>query len=151
MTLCILDIEQDCKQALNVALKYLYVTIFSSFFGLIYGYFSHGVTSNYMVYFFLFPLVGGVLPFLWMGTRAPKWSIESWGVRLYHWGVAALTVGSCVTGVLEIYGTTAALTKVYWSAGILLMGLGAGLYWREQFLDKDRGYVEDAVPLDHIQ
>ncbi len=42
----------------------------------------------------------------------------------YHSGVIAFTVGSIVSGVLEIYGTTNVLIAAYWFAGAALMLVG---------------------------
>ena len=46
--------------------------------------------------------------------------------KLYHSGIAALTVGSIVRGVLDIYGTTNALADYYWIIGGfgVLFGIG---------------------------
>lgn len=92
-----------------------------------YELFSHAVYSYYMLYAFLFPLLGGTLPFFVLvcfRVRLP----DAAACRLYHAGIAALTVGSLFTGVLEIYGTTNRLTAVYWIAGAALAALGAGRY-----------------------
>lgn len=44
-----------------------------------------------------------------------------YGCRLHHAGVATLTLGSVMEGVLAIYGTTNQLTCWYWIAGGLLL------------------------------
>ena len=80
-----------------------------------------------MVYAFAFPLILGVLPLLLIAMRHapfPKAAARNG----YHAGIAALTVGSIVTGVLEIYGTTNPLTLVYWLLGGAFVLLGAALY-----------------------
>ncbi|MBR3245167.1 MAG: hypothetical protein IKN57_00260 [Parasporobacterium sp.] len=41
--------------------------------------------------------------------------------NLYHCGIIALTTGSLLTGVLEIYGTTNYLLSIYWLAGAALL------------------------------
>ena len=105
----------------------LYATLFCVLFGAVYEVFSHGVYSYGMIYAFVFPLVLGVLPLLLIGMRrAPD--PNRFSQNVYHAGIAALTVGSIVTGVLEIYGTTNPLTLVYWILGSLLTVLGAAAY-----------------------
>ena len=108
-------------------LKDLIAALFCALFGAVYELFSHGVYSYPMLYAFAFPLVLGVLPLLLIGLlHAPYPSAAA--RNLYHAGVAALTVGSIVTGVLEIYGTTNPLTLIYWLTGAALTLSGAAIY-----------------------
>ena len=80
-----------------------------------------------MLYAFAFPLALGVLPLaLILLLRAPQPS--RFVYRVSHAGIAALTVGSLVSGALEIYGTTNPLTAVYWIVGSALTLLGAVIY-----------------------
>lgn len=80
-----------------------------------------------MVYLFLFPLIGGVIPFfaiLLSNLPSPK----RLAFNLYNSGVAALTVGSAFIGVLEIYGTTSELAGVYFIAGTVFILSGIASY-----------------------
>jgi hypothetical protein len=45
---------------------------------------------------------------------------------LYASAIAALTAGCLFRGILEIYGTTSRLSKIYWlgGSGLLLIALG---------------------------
>lgn len=95
---------------------YLLVSLFCAAAGAVYEIFSHSVWSGWMVYAFMFPLALGTLPFCWMALRSRPLPC-AWGLRLHHAGVAALTVGSFMEGVLAIYGTTNQLTVVYWIVG----------------------------------
>ena len=102
----------------------LIAALFCALFGAVYEAFGHGVYSYGMLYAFAFPLVMGVMPlYLIVSLRAPYPGKGS--LNLWHAGIAALTVGSIVTGVLEIYGTTNPLTVVYWILGAALSALGA--------------------------
>ena len=106
---------------------YLIISLFCAFFGMIYEHFSHEVYSGFMIYAFLFPLIGGAVVFglfSLIGARPPKWL----AYNLYHSGIAALTVGSIFTGVLEIYGTTNQLVNVYWYVGAAFSAAGILLY-----------------------
>lgn len=101
--------------------------MFLALFGAVYEAFGHGVWSYGMVYAFAFPLVLGVLPLYLMGMLRAKAPSRPAG-SVYHAGIATLSVGSLVTGALEIYGTTSPLTVVYWVLGAELVLLGAGMY-----------------------
>ena len=48
--------------------------------------------------------------------------------NLYNAGVATLTIGSLVYGILEIYGTTNSKVIVYFIVGVFLLILGSN--WR---------------------
>ncbi|MGN1155040.1 MAG: hypothetical protein ACI4TK_02575 [Agathobacter sp.] len=118
------------RSFLKIAVNYLLASIFVAFFGVVYEMFSYGVYSYYMLYAFVFPLIGGVLPFLLLAIygdseRFSKIKTPTALSRgLYHCGIATLTVGSVICGVLEIYGTTSYLTKYYWIVGVTLILTG---------------------------
>ena len=113
-------------------------------FGMIYEHFSHGVYSAAMVYAFLIPFTGCVLPYalaarreLLSGlqdagnieTEAPKLERRRVAAEnFWNSGIAALTVGCIFQGVLEIYGTTNRLIIVYWIAGAVFSALGLFLF-----------------------
>lgn len=106
----------------------LLATLFCALFGAVYEAFSHGVYSYGMLYAFAFPLTLGVLPLfliLMFGAPYPNRIVRS----LQQAGIAALTVGSLVSGALEIYGTTSPLTVVYWILGgaLILAAIAAYL------------------------
>ena len=102
----------------------LIAALFCALFGAVYEAFGHGVYSYGMLYAFAFPLVMGVLPLYLIGVlRAPYPGKAT--LNLWHAGIAALTVGSIVTGVLEIYGTTNPLTVMYWILGAAFSAAGA--------------------------
>lgn len=112
---------------MKTSFVYLLISIFVAFFGAIYEVFSYGVYSNFMLYAFAFPLVGGCLPFFILGFwgNTPRFSKiknpTALSRSLYHCGIATLTVGSVIRGVLDIYGTTNYLSNYYWIVGIALI------------------------------
>lgn len=77
-----------------------------------------------MIYAFGFPLVLGVLPYFSLALFKAKKFPSAVARNLYNSGVATLTVGSIINGVLEIYGTTSYLTVYYTAAGIPLLIIG---------------------------
>lgn len=136
MTLFTSGTDTMSRKAGHTCFAYLLVSIFVALFGGIYEIFSHGVYSGYMIYAFAFPLVGGALPFLTccLSQRFPHPGAL---VRnLYHSGIATLTTGSIVRGILEIYGTTNSLSGLYWVLGIALLLFAASLICVQIFLRK---------------
>ncbi len=123
------DTDRLQRKWAKAALTYLLASLFCALFGAIYEIFGHGVYSFYMIYAFGFPLVGGTLPFLIMSFTGTQRYPNSLSRNLYHSGIATLTVGSIVRGILDIYGTTNALSNYYWIAGILLLAAGVAFYW----------------------
>ena len=115
----------DSQQKL--ILSDLFAALFCAAFGAIYEIFSHGVYSYGMLYAFAFPLALGVLPFMLLTMLHAAYP-NRFARGVYHAGIATLTVGSLVTGALEIYGTTNPLTLVYWIAGSILAAAGIVIY-----------------------
>lgn len=98
---------------------FLLASVFCALFGAVYEKFSHGVYSNFMLYAFAIPLVGGTLTAFLLDFFSQRIMPGKTSFFLYSAGIATLTVGSIFEGVLEIYGTTNRLAVLY-----LLVGLG---------------------------
>ena len=113
--------EKNKRNALKISAVFLGVSILTGLFGAIYELFSHEVYSYFMIYAFAFPLLLGTLPYLMLslsgGTRYPNALCRN----LYHAGIATLTIGSIMRGVLDIYGTTNSLGNIYWFVGVPLL------------------------------
>ena len=110
------------KRYASVIMAYLFSTVGCILFGAVYELFSHGVWSCFMICAFAFPLLLGAIPFSLLRKRGKPFPGKA--ADLVHAGVAALTVGSILQGVLEIYGTSNPLTAVYWAAGGVLVSVG---------------------------
>ena len=108
----------------KIEFRNLIISVLVLIFGAVYEHFSYGVYSVYMIYAFAIPLLLGVLPFAVMLRFGKRFRLRQSGLKLYHFGIATLTVGSLVKGVLEIYGTTNSLTAFYWMSGALLVLAG---------------------------
>ena len=121
-------IEPEKKHMCRSSLIFICVVLFCGLFSAVYEHYSHGVYSNFMVYLFAFPLVGGTIPCALLGLLPNTVCPSRLSMRIYNSGLAALTVGSCVKGVLDIYGTSSGYMSVYWVAGALFMALGAVMY-----------------------
>lgn len=128
-----LDIDIQ-RRAAKTAFVYLLVGLFCAFFGAVYEVFSHEVYSFFMIYAFAFPLAGGTLPFLVISLFRFKKYPGAVAGNLYHSGIATLTVGSIIQGVLDIYGTTNGLTRLYWYMGAILVVAGIVSFFYESFI-----------------
>lgn len=107
------------------ALGYLRAAALTALAGAVYEHFSFGVWSFFMVYAFAFPLLLGALPMARLARRGRD-GIPAPTRGLLAAGIATLTVGSLMTGALEIYGTENPLTLLYWPVGgALVLGAAA--------------------------
>lgn len=116
--------EVKTTEAAKTVFVYLVLSIFCALFGAVYELFSHEVYSFYMIYAFGFPLVGGALPYGILSVFHLSKSSSVLARNLYHSGIATLTVGSIVRGILDIYGTTNSLSKYYWFVGFFAVIAG---------------------------
>lgn len=116
---------------MKISFSYLLVTSFCVIFSAVYEHYSHEVYSAYMIYSFAFPLFGGTLPFIIISIYRPELSPDRASLNLYNAGIATLTIGSIMKGVLEIYGTTNDLINIYWIAGAGFTGVGLLVYTLE--------------------
>ena len=124
------DKQVSEKRYAGVIWGYLLTTVSCAFFGAVYELFSHEVYSCFMIYAFVFPLLLGAIPFFLMQKHGKLFPGKA--ADLIHAGVAALTVGSILQGVLEIYGTSNPLTISYWFAGGTLTATGWLLAFKKQ-------------------
>ena len=112
--------------------NYLMVTILCLVFGAIYEHFSFGVYSMYMIYAFIVPLIGGVVPAVYCGVHSEKIIIRNRCRRMWRAGIATLTVGSVYTGALEIYGTDSIFSYIYLILGLLWIGMAVVTFFKEK-------------------
>jgi hypothetical protein len=94
---------------------------------MVYEFYSHGVHSIYMRYLFLIPLVLGFVPCAL--TEYLKLPLPG---RFWHDSVLVFTGGSCLQGIMEIYGTSSIYTKymLYAGIGLVLIELALRCYTR---------------------
>lgn len=122
------DIEK--ARALKRAKIYIPITLFCMLFGFIYEKYSHGVYSNFMIYAFVFPLIGGMFFWLLIGTSRKSFHFNRLFLNCHAASIATFTVGSIFKGVLDIYGTTSKHCYVYWIAGIIFASIAVVSYLR---------------------
>lgn len=98
--------------------------------GQIYSLFGHGVRSAAMTWMFLYPLLGGSLIYLLIDLLVPAVKARPayrLFCNLYNAGIAALTAGSFLKGILEIAGASSPYLPWFFGAGWLLVAAGMGL------------------------
>lgn len=97
----------------------------------IYALFGHGVRSVSMDYMFLYPLMMGSLPSLVLAvlrTRIRERRFLRLASNLYNSGVATLTAGAMLNGILEIAGTTSFYQPLFMCVGLMFATAGFILF-----------------------
>ena len=93
-------------------------------FSMVYEAFSHGVYSPYMVFAVAFPFLGGLVAVELLRLVPAVCHPGRLSINLYNSGIATLTLGSLMRGVLDIYGTGNDLVRYYAIVGILFVVVG---------------------------
>jgi hypothetical protein len=105
----------------------------------VYALYGHGVRSDAMDFMFLYPLVGGVIIKILSMLLYDDYSrgLKRVGVNLYNSGLAALTCGALLRGIVEIAGTDSVYISWFFVAGWVMVACGtAGVFWRINKLRK---------------
>ena len=122
------------------AFRHLAFSLFCALFGAVYEKFSFGVYSYYMIYAFLIHLILGTIPLLSIAIWGKKYPDKT-ALTAWNSGIAVLTVGCIVQGVLAIYGTTNHLMIVYPIAGFILLSAGIILFSCNLFRKSNKTYT----------
>ncbi|MHB9781568.1 hypothetical protein ACXM1Q_002310 [Streptococcus sp. 10F2] len=101
---------------------YLAFTVFLLLFSRIYESLSYGEISFFMHYLWTVPLAGGSLLLTLMKVR-PNLSRLSY--NLWNSGIATLTAGFLLRGIINLSGRSTTLDQPYWfiGAGFLVLAL----------------------------
>lgn len=95
-------------------IKYLLFSIILIIINYIYSLFSHNVSSAFMTYMFIFPLIGMILVIIFNNEN-----IEFY--RLLSSTLLTFIIGSFVKGVMDIAGTSSNYLYVYLFDGLILL------------------------------
>lgn len=125
----ILDTREKSKKYnyKKTVIVYLAISVFAVVFNRVYAIFGHGVSSDAMTWMFLYPLIGGCVFYLLIGLLFPvvnRFSGYRTAYNSYNSGIAVLTVGSLLKGIMDIAGTSSSYLKVYTMAGYALIAVG---------------------------
>lgn len=97
----------------------------------VYAQFSHGVRSASMERMFLYPLLGGALAY---AVLLPLWDaiarggLARPGMLCLHSGIATLTAGAFLRGILQIAGSSSPYPPAFMAVGWVLYWVGIGLF-----------------------
>jgi len=131
--LFILAIDRKSKtwQIRKTELVYLILSLVAITVDHIYALFGHGVRSSFMSCMFLYPLLGGAVVYFMIERLSPR-VVRAAGYRLfynvYNSGIAILTAGSFLEGILEIAGTSSPFTMWFFLAGWIFIAAGVMLF-----------------------
>jgi hypothetical protein len=112
---------------------YLAVSLICVIVANVYALFGHGVRSGAMEYMFLYPLIGGFVMKILSAFAVGEYSRgrKRVGVNLYNSGLAALTCGALLRGIVEIAGTDSSYIHWFFVIGWAMIVCGmVGVMWR---------------------
>lgn len=123
----------------RTAFAYLFLTVLCVCIDRIYALFAHGVYSRAMSWMFLYPLLGGCVFYFLLESRVTGFFHRK-GVRLgrnlYNSGIAALTAGSLLKGILDIAGTASPYVALFQITGIVFSVVGLFFLLKAAFMEK---------------
>ncbi|HEM5489563.1 TPA: hypothetical protein U1617_000077 [Streptococcus suis] len=122
MTLSTSVTNQTSTRTPRTFITYLATTAFLFIFSRIYESLSYGEVSFFMHYMFCVTLIGGAL-LLGMLTLKPNLSRMTF--NLWNSGVATITAGFLLRGIINLSGRSTTLDQPYWfiGAGFLVLAL----------------------------
>jgi len=129
VTLSILGIDTNNQnwQLRKTGLVYLILSLTAIAVDNIYAIFGHGVSSAAMTWMFLYPLIGGALIYFLIERFIPGVS-KATGYRffynVYNSGIATLTVGGFLKGILDIAGASSTYIVIFNVIGWLFVAVG---------------------------
>lgn len=110
----------------KTAVIYLFTTLFCIALNYVYSLFGHGVSSPFMSYAFVFSLVLGVIGFILLGWLDLDNRVA---FNLYNAGIATLTVGSILRGIIDIAGADTTYPVFYFFIGTVFVVVGGLMYF----------------------
>ncbi len=113
------------KSLKTTVIVYAVVTLVCIGFNYLYSLFGHGVSSPYMTFAFAYSLILGVVGFVVIGLLDLHSRVA---FNLYNAGIATLTVGSILRGILDIAGADTVYPLYYFIAGAAFVVAGGGWY-----------------------
>ena len=103
-------------------ISYLAIAAFLFIFSRIYESLSYGEVSVFMHYMFCATLVGGILL---LGLLQVKPNLSRITYNLWNSGIATITAGCLLRGIINLSGRSTTLDQPYWyvGAGFLALSL----------------------------
>ncbi|HFI0420855.1 TPA: hypothetical protein ACGO7F_000530 [Streptococcus suis] len=122
MTLSTSVTNQTSGRTTRTFITYLATTAFLFIFSRIYESLSYGEVSVFMHYMFCVTLIGGGLL---LGLLTIKPNLSRLTFNLWNSGVATITAGFLLRGIINLSGRSTTLDQPYWfvGAGFLVLAL----------------------------
>ena len=117
---------------------YLIISIFFFLFSRIYVSLSYGEYSFFMNTLSLVPLIGGGLL---VGLLLVQPNLSRVSFNLWNSGVAVLTAGFLLRGIINLSGRSTTLDWPYWLIGAGFLGLALVSFGLSLFRSKKRLFV----------
>jgi len=116
------------RRIVKISAVYLLISVLCIVITIVYARFGHGIRSYYMDLMFLYPLIGGAAAVIIALVRR---GFSRLGFNLFNSGIAALTAGSLLQGVVEIAGTSSEYIILFYVFGGLFALVGLVFLLRE--------------------
>lgn len=122
MTLSTSVTNQTSTRTPRTFITYLATTAFLFILSRIYESLSYGEVSFFMHYMFCVTLIGGALL---LGLLTLKPNLSRMTFNLWNSGVATITTGFLLRGIINLSGRSTTLDQPYWfiGAGFLILAL----------------------------
>lgn len=116
----------------RTARVYVLVGAFCLLFHFIYTSCSYGASSVVMAGMWLVPMVGGAAPAWVLAVKNRGQSVTRVSFNLWNSGIATLTAGFLVRGIINISGRFTQYDQLYWAlaACLLVAAVLAGVWAR---------------------
>ncbi|WP_099832729.1 hypothetical protein [Streptococcus suis] len=126
MTLSTSVTNQTSTRTARTFITYLATTAFLFIFSRIYESLSYGEVSIFMHYMFCVTLIGGAVL---LGLLQLMPTLSRLSYNLWNSGVATITAGCLLRGIINLSGRSTTLDQPYWyiGAGFLVLSL-VGLF-----------------------
>ncbi|HFI0035904.1 TPA: hypothetical protein ACGOTT_000817 [Streptococcus suis] len=122
MTLSTSVTNTENKRTIRTFITYLALTSFLFIFSRVYESLSYGETAFHMHYLFCVTLIGGSLL---LGLMAIHRTLSRLTYNLWNSGVATITAGFLLRGIINLSGRSTTLDQPYWyvGAGFLILAV----------------------------
>ncbi|HHT7816774.1 TPA: hypothetical protein ACT2IN_001843 [Streptococcus suis] len=106
--------NSNSKRAIRTFMTYFSLSAFLFIFSRVYESLSYGEVSFYMHYLFCVTLIGGGIL---LAIMAIKKNLSRISFNLWNSGVAVITAGFLLRGIINLSGRSTTLDKPYWYIG----------------------------------
>jgi hypothetical protein len=115
------------KHFRKTILTYFILSILAIVVNKVYALFGHGVSSPAMTWMFLYPLIGGTLFYSLIcgfANKIIKFTLYRLFFNIFNSGIATLTFGSFLKGIMDIAGAGSIYLVFYYVVGGLFIAAG---------------------------